>query len=241
MPYRYWNSHAEGFHADEMHVIERAVVRGLAAQIRSDCRVLVLGSMPGVASLRATQYYAHPRNRFWPLMSRLLAVDGPGYDQRLARLQAAGIGLWDVIGQCARVGSLDSAIERDSVVPNPLPECLAELGQLRAVACNGAESASALAALGRAQAATRRAGYPAAGAALHQPGQRRFQPGASGRRMAALARFPAGRECPLGRHSLSRLCPTIRGRIVRTANASSRHPGHIFAGNGWRVGPGQPQ
>ncbi|HEY9253199.1 MAG TPA: DNA-deoxyinosine glycosylase [Stenotrophomonas sp.] len=123
-----------------MDVIERSVVRGLAAQIRSDCRVLVLGSMPGVASLRATQYYAHPRNRFWPLMSRLLAVDGPGYDERVAQLQAAGIGLWDVVGQCARVGSLDAAIERDSVVPNPLPECLAELGQLRVVACNGAEA-----------------------------------------------------------------------------------------------------
>jgi TDG/mug DNA glycosylase family protein len=140
MPHRYWNSRPDGFHADEMDVIERIVVRGLAAQIRSDCRVLVLGSMPGIASLRATQYYAHPRNRFWPLMSRLLAVDDPGYEQRLARLQAAGLGLWDVIGQCVRVGSLDAAIERASVVPNPLPECLAELAQLRAIACNGAEA-----------------------------------------------------------------------------------------------------
>lgn len=123
-----------------MHVIERTVVRGLPAQIRGDCRVLVLGSMPGVASLQAAQYYAHPRNRFWPLMTRLLAVDGAGYDQRLARLHAAGVGLWDVIGACARIGSLDAAIERASIVPNALPEYLARLGNLRAVACNGAEA-----------------------------------------------------------------------------------------------------
>lgn len=119
---------------------EHVLIRGLPAQIASDCRVLVLGSMPGVASLQATQYYAHARNRFWPLMSGLLAVEGASYEQRLAQLHAAGIGLWDVIGECARVGSLDAAIERASIVPNPLPECLAGLGHLRAVACNGAEA-----------------------------------------------------------------------------------------------------
>ena len=121
-------------------MIERTVICGLPAQIAPDCRVLVLGSMPGIASLHAAQYYAHPRNRFWPLMAHLLAVDGGSYKARLARLHAAGVGLWDVIGQCARAGSLDAAIERASVVPNPLPECLAGLGALRAVACNGAES-----------------------------------------------------------------------------------------------------
>lgn len=73
-------------------------------------------------------------------MARLLAVECVAYEQRLAQLQAAGVGLWDVIGACARPGSLDAAIVRASVVPNPLPGRLAELGQLRAVACNGAEA-----------------------------------------------------------------------------------------------------
>ena len=140
MPHRYWHSRIAAFHADETRVIERTRIRGLPAQIASDCRVLVLGSMPGVASLQATQYYAHARNRFWPLMSRLLAVEGNSYQDRLAKLHGAGVGLWDVIGECARVGSLDAAIERTSIVPNPLPECLAGLGHLRAVACNGAEA-----------------------------------------------------------------------------------------------------
>jgi len=121
-------------------VIERDVIRGLPAQIDSDCRVLVLGSMPGAASLHAAQYYAHPRNRFWPLMSRLLAVEAGSYAHRLAQLQAVGVGLWDVIGECVRPGSLDAAIDRSSVVPNPLAESLAGLGDLRAVACNGAEA-----------------------------------------------------------------------------------------------------
>lgn len=116
-------------------------LKGLPAQIATDCRVLVLGSMPGAASLKAARYYAHPRNRFWPLMSRLLQVDVEGsYVSRLAQLQAAGVGLWDVIGECVRVGSLDAAIQRDSVVPNPLPETIATLPGLRAIACNGAES-----------------------------------------------------------------------------------------------------
>lgn len=114
---------------------------GLPAQLSLDCRVLVLGSMPGVASLRAAQYYAHPRNRFWPLMARLLGVDpGADYATRLAQLQARGVGLWDVIGECARPGSLDASIDRRSVVPNPLAERLAALPRVRAVACNGAEA-----------------------------------------------------------------------------------------------------
>lgn len=141
MPRGVWRCAHEDFHADETRVIDAMPLRGLPAQIAADCRVLILGSMPGAASLQAARYYAHPRNRFWPLMSRLLGVEaGSDYATRLAQLQVAGAGLWDVIGQCVRVGSLDTAIERDSVVPNPLPATIAALPALRAVACNGAES-----------------------------------------------------------------------------------------------------
>ncbi|MEE7559574.1 DNA-deoxyinosine glycosylase, partial [Xanthomonas sp. Kuri4-2] len=117
---------------------EASLLRGLAAQVKPDCRVLVLGSMPGTASLDAARYYAHPRNRFWPLLGVLLGLDAAAaYPVRLAAMQARGVGLWDVIGTCARRGSLDAAIDPASVVPNPIPALLARLPQLRAVACNG--------------------------------------------------------------------------------------------------------
>ena len=114
---------------------------GLDAQFASDCRVLVLGSMPGAASLAAGRYYAHPRNRFWPLMAVLLRFDAQAaYDVRLAELQRCGVGLWDVIARCERNGSLDAAIRRDSIVANPLPAAMAALPRLRAVACNGGQA-----------------------------------------------------------------------------------------------------
>lgn len=111
---------------------------GFPAQVSAQCRVLVLGSMPGIASLQAAQYYAHPRNRFWPLMQALCGVDARlDYAARIAALNAAGVGLWDVIGRCQRRGSLDAAIVRGSEVPNRLGALIAGLPQLRAVACNG--------------------------------------------------------------------------------------------------------
>ena len=86
--------------------------RGLPPVLGSDTRVLILGSFPGEASLAARQYYAHPRNHFWPLVAAL--IDTPlatmPYRERLGALRANGIGLWDVFVACARRGSLDGAI-----------------------------------------------------------------------------------------------------------------------------------
>ncbi|MCC4633088.1 DNA-deoxyinosine glycosylase [Xanthomonas dyei] len=131
-------------HAGMIAVTKNDVRDGLSAHIPNDCRVLVLGSMPGIASLDAGRYYAHPRNRFWPLMHALLGIDAAAtYALRLQTLNACGVGLWDVIGQCARRGSLDAAIVADSVVVNPLPALLTRLPQLRMVACNGAAAAQA--------------------------------------------------------------------------------------------------
>ncbi|MBE9610584.1 DNA-deoxyinosine glycosylase [Chitinilyticum piscinae] len=101
------------------------------------CHILVLGSLPGDASLAAGHYYAHPRNAFWPIMSTLTGTDLPALDwpQRYHALLHAGIALWDTIDTATRRGSLDTAL-RD-ITANPLHDCLGQLPQLRLIACNG--------------------------------------------------------------------------------------------------------
>lgn len=107
-------------------------------------RILVLGSLPGIASLQAGEYYAHPRNQFWPLLSALLADDLAAlpYAARLRRLARHRVGLWDVIAACRRSGSLDSAI-RDAQY-NDLAGLRRRAPDLRLVLHNGAQSARML-------------------------------------------------------------------------------------------------
>lgn len=104
-------------------------------------RVLILGSLPGEASLAAARYYANPRNQFWRLVGAVIDNDlaAQHYDQRLATLLTHGIGLWDSIGSATRRGSLDTAIR--NVRANPLATLVASLPALRCVAFNGAKSA----------------------------------------------------------------------------------------------------
>jgi hypoxanthine-DNA glycosylase len=85
---------------------------GLAPVVDARTRVLILGSFPGEASLAARQYYAHPRNHFWPILGEVLGEPLPSlpYAERLARLAARRVGLWDVIVACRRAGSLDASI-----------------------------------------------------------------------------------------------------------------------------------
>ena len=100
---------------------------------------MILGSMPSTASLRAGRYYAHPQNRFWPMMGRILAFNSClAPSMRVAVLQAHHIGLWDVIGRCRRRGSLDAAIEVGSIETNPIAPLLASFAQLERILCNGA-------------------------------------------------------------------------------------------------------
>jgi hypoxanthine-DNA glycosylase len=119
-------------------------LQGLAPVAGAGTRLLLLGSFPGEASLRAQQYYGHPRNHFWPILSAIWGTDlvALPYADRLAAIQQRGLGLWDVHAACRREGSLDSAI-RDAV-PNDLPGLAAQLPQLRAIAHNGGESARAM-------------------------------------------------------------------------------------------------
>ena len=84
-----------------------------------NARVLILGSMPGIASLAANQYYAHPRNAFWPILAETIGFDPAiPYEGRVRAVTAAGIAVWDVLQSCNRDGSLDARIDRDTLVVN---------------------------------------------------------------------------------------------------------------------------
>lgn len=91
-----------------------ALLTGFQPVINHATRILILGSFPGEASLTAQQYYAHPRNQFWRLLSAVAGEDlvALPYEQRLQHLLARQIGLWDVLAACAREGSLDTAIRQ---------------------------------------------------------------------------------------------------------------------------------
>ena len=108
-----------------------------------DARILILGSMPGLASLAANEYYAHPRNAFWPLMGELLGFPPQlAYPARAAALCRARVAVWDVLYSCHRQGSLDSAIEDDTLVANDLAGFLAGHPAVRHVFFNGAKAES---------------------------------------------------------------------------------------------------
>lgn len=110
---------------------------GFAPVVDTETRLLILGSLPGDASLKAAQYYAHPRNAFWPLIGGVLGEDlaGQPYEKRIERLKARGVGLWDVIASAERSGSLDAAIR--SPAGADLRGLIGSLPRLRAVAFNG--------------------------------------------------------------------------------------------------------
>lgn len=117
---------------------------GLPPVIVRNTQLVVLGSFPGVASLQAQQYYGHPRNHFWPVLSSLWGLDllALAYPQRLHQMTRRGLGLWDVYAACRRAGSLDSAIEDAEL--NDLAGLRRRAPGLRGVAHNGGESARAM-------------------------------------------------------------------------------------------------
>lgn len=109
--------------------------------VDADTRLLILGSLPGDASLKAGQYYGHPQNGFWRLVGGVIGIDlvALPYPDRLQALRAAGVGLWDVIASAHRPGSLDTAI-RD-VEAADLNRLIETLPALRAIAFNGGTAA----------------------------------------------------------------------------------------------------
>lgn len=114
------------------------LLTGFPPLVGDDPTVLVLGSMPSERSLAEGRYYAQPSNRFWRLMADLVGfpLEAP-WDDRVAVLSARGVALWDVLKHCLRVGSLDSAIERATEVPNALVGFLEEHTGIRRVLLNG--------------------------------------------------------------------------------------------------------
>ena len=113
---------------------------GLSPSVDQRSEILVLGSMPGAASLAAQEYYAHPSNRFWPLMARLL--DEPevpaDYPKRLDMLLRHHIALWDAIDTCDRVGSLDSDIRNAKA--NDFTAFLKKWPSIRTIGLNGGKA-----------------------------------------------------------------------------------------------------
>ena len=120
------------------------LLAGLAPVIDERARLLVLGSFPGALSLARQQYYAHPRNQFWAILSALWELDlvALTYDARIVQVQARGLAIWDVYAACRREGSLDSAIE--DAQPNDFAGLHRRAPALRAVLHNGGESARAM-------------------------------------------------------------------------------------------------
>jgi double-stranded uracil-DNA glycosylase len=133
---------SEAVHAH--HEIKMAIgeIRCLAPIEDRNATVLILGSMPGKASLCANQYYAHPRNLFWKMLGQIVGAkpDLP-YEERTIVLQSACIALWDVLETCSRTTSLDSHIEAASATVNNFSSFYSEHPGVNRVFFNGARAA----------------------------------------------------------------------------------------------------
>jgi hypoxanthine-DNA glycosylase len=121
----------------------KPVLQGLPPLLDASTRLLVLGSFPGVASLRAQQYYGHPQNQFWKIMATLLSphaaeVLAMPYAERTQWLLSQGVGLWDVYAACEREGSLDASIQ--NAQPNDFQSLRVRCPGLVAIVHNGGES-----------------------------------------------------------------------------------------------------
>ena len=117
------------------------LVHSFEPVIGVDPRILILGSMPGVISLQATQYYGNPRNAFWSVLSELFGINiDCDYEQRIDQVSRLPLILWDTIKACHREGSLDSSIQKHQLVANDIVALLNRYSSVRLVVFNGAAS-----------------------------------------------------------------------------------------------------
>jgi len=109
------------------------------APIEGDsARVLILGSMPGIASLTAGQYYAHAQNAFWRIMKEILFIPATAdYEARIELLKRSNIALWDVLESCMRPGSMDAAIDMSSAKTNDIATLLHRQPGINIICFNG--------------------------------------------------------------------------------------------------------
>jgi TDG/mug DNA glycosylase family protein len=113
-------------------------IAGFAPIVTSNASVLILGSIPSEASLLRQQYYGHPRNAFWPIMSTLFGSDPElCYQRRKEMLMKKGIAVWDVLQSCSRLGSLDSSIELATIRTNDFMGFFTEYKYIKQVFFNG--------------------------------------------------------------------------------------------------------
>lgn len=109
--------------------------------VGSRAKILILGSMPGEASLAANQYYAHRRNAFWPIVTQLLQIDpDTPYEEKITALKSSHLALWDVLKSCKRTGSLDSMIEVDTQTVNDFQSFFNVHQQITHVFFNGGKA-----------------------------------------------------------------------------------------------------
>lgn len=109
---------------------------------RDYATVLILGSVPGGESLKRKQYYAHPRNAFWPIMSTLFALNETGYEGKARELAEKGVAVWDVLKACFRPGSLDANIDDSTIIVNDFRKFFDRHPAVRNVYFNGAKAES---------------------------------------------------------------------------------------------------
>ncbi|PHS01351.1 MAG: DNA-deoxyinosine glycosylase [Blastopirellula sp.] len=107
----------------------------------ANAKILILGSIPGKASLLANQYYAYPRNAFWKIIEQLYDINADlSYDQRCTQLKQNQVAVWDVLKSCTRTSSLDSDIVESTIVPNDFTQFLTDHPQIEAIYFNGSKA-----------------------------------------------------------------------------------------------------
>lgn len=114
------------------------VVSSFAPIEGESAHVVILGSMPGVASLTAGQYYAHPQNTFWKIMEVIFGISATAdYEERIDALKRSNIALWDVLESCIRPGSMDAAIDMGSAKTNDIAALLRRQPEISVICFNG--------------------------------------------------------------------------------------------------------
>ena len=118
-----------------------SLVHSFEPVVGRDPRIIILGSMPGVVSLQAVQYYAHPRNIFWPVLADLFGINiDCSYQERIQQVSDLPLILWDTLKSCDRNGSLDSSILKSNLEANDICSLLERYSSIKAIAFNGAAS-----------------------------------------------------------------------------------------------------